>query len=344
MAQVDAWAHYLHVGWREGRKPNAWFDPRAYCVANADVYEAGAEPFGHYLSHGRREQRSLGDKRPSLPAQDVSAYRSVLAENASLDRSVLAELSREHRLYAVFLTARSGSTWLTELARDSGVLGCPQEWFNRDWIGSTHEALGCRSAKALGIRDANEYAREIVRQQTATAPIAGIELPYADTVALAELTLPAFDPEVFHATFYLRRMDLVAQSISLYRSAASGLFHSYQRTPELEAKYRAVQYDPTAIADHLRHLAQDELAFEELFEHCGIGPARFFYEDLVAAPRTVLQRMADVLQPGASVPSVASGSMTRLGDDTSTEWGARFRREAEELVAAIEVARPQLQN
>jgi hypothetical protein len=35
------------------------FDPVAYLVANPDVAAAGADPWRHWLEHGRREGRSL---------------------------------------------------------------------------------------------------------------------------------------------------------------------------------------------------------------------------------------------------------------------------------------------
>lgn len=47
-------AHYHQHGWREGRKPNAHFDPRWYLSQNPDVL---GDPLLHYIAHGEKQGR-----------------------------------------------------------------------------------------------------------------------------------------------------------------------------------------------------------------------------------------------------------------------------------------------
>lgn len=47
-------AHYHQHGWREGRKPNAYFDPRWYLSQNPDVL---GDPLLHYIAQGERQGR-----------------------------------------------------------------------------------------------------------------------------------------------------------------------------------------------------------------------------------------------------------------------------------------------
>lgn len=51
----DPVAHYLEVGWREGRDPNAWFSTRAYLEAKPQLLSLGINPLVDYLRSGMDE-------------------------------------------------------------------------------------------------------------------------------------------------------------------------------------------------------------------------------------------------------------------------------------------------
>ena len=48
----EALSHYHNYGWREGRKPNLYFDPRWYLSQYPDVAAAGIDPLLHYILRG----------------------------------------------------------------------------------------------------------------------------------------------------------------------------------------------------------------------------------------------------------------------------------------------------
>ncbi len=50
--------HYLTVGWKEGRNPNAFFDTNYYLKANPDVAKAGVNPLAQYDLYGWKEGRN----------------------------------------------------------------------------------------------------------------------------------------------------------------------------------------------------------------------------------------------------------------------------------------------
>jgi len=49
--------HYLQHGWKEGRRPNASFDPEDYLNRHPEVRDAGTEPLSHYVTIGREQLR-----------------------------------------------------------------------------------------------------------------------------------------------------------------------------------------------------------------------------------------------------------------------------------------------
>lgn len=53
----DPLRHFILMGWREGRDPNARFSTKDYLEAYPDIVEAGINPFYHYLLAGRAEGR-----------------------------------------------------------------------------------------------------------------------------------------------------------------------------------------------------------------------------------------------------------------------------------------------
>ncbi len=56
-ATLDVIAHYCAHGWREWRDPSPRFSTRYYLETNADIREAGVNPFAHYLRAGAAELR-----------------------------------------------------------------------------------------------------------------------------------------------------------------------------------------------------------------------------------------------------------------------------------------------
>jgi glycosyltransferase involved in cell wall biosynthesis len=61
--------HFHRFGWREGRCPNAYFDPAWYVRQYPDVASADVDPLLHYIQHGEAEGR-----RP-VPHFDPAWYR-----------------------------------------------------------------------------------------------------------------------------------------------------------------------------------------------------------------------------------------------------------------------------
>ncbi|NOT39666.1 MAG: glycosyltransferase [Alphaproteobacteria bacterium] len=56
-AKASALEHFFEAGWREGRRPNPFFDPSWYLQRYPDVAAAGMNPLIHYWKYGETENR-----------------------------------------------------------------------------------------------------------------------------------------------------------------------------------------------------------------------------------------------------------------------------------------------
>jgi len=70
-AQLDPAAHFCRYGWREGRKPNIYFDTRWYLLTNPGVQRLEIDPVVHYILEGE-----MAGRRP-VPYFDPVWYRET---------------------------------------------------------------------------------------------------------------------------------------------------------------------------------------------------------------------------------------------------------------------------
>ncbi len=68
---ADGVAHFCTAGWREGARPNPYFDPAWYLAHNPEIAAAGVNPLLHYIAFGEFEGRD------PCPYFDVRWYRAT---------------------------------------------------------------------------------------------------------------------------------------------------------------------------------------------------------------------------------------------------------------------------
>lgn len=277
------------------------------------------------------------------PSKNIIA--EVFERNRVIHQSKLRDCARDNHLYVIFIIARSGSTWLTEMAEKSGALGTPQEWFNEGWIHTSETALGCRPPKLTQAFDVDEYISRTVVDYRSGDRVIGVQLSPYQTECVCDMLENPKEAIQLITPFYLRRRNIVAQAISMYRSAQSGFFHSYQETDILRERFEKVIYEAAEIAQWCEQLVAGEQFFESVFARLNINPARFVYEDIVGDPSSVLSWMRIKIKPSSRPLLVArSERMTVMGKNTSAEWEARFRAERGEFLAALDRIRPEVRS
>jgi LPS sulfotransferase NodH len=270
----------------------------------------------------------------------MSPLERAFPAGSVLRAATITALRHDTSLYVIFILPRSGSTWLTDMAMRGGRLGAPQEWFNDTWILGDEPALGCKPPSLAGTADINEYTQRCVAAHRSAIGLMGVQLSYYQTLALMRAT----DDPALAVTdlpmFYLRRRNIVAQGISLYRSVESGLFHSYQ-APGGNAHFAVPDYDAQKIAAWIAHIVECEAGFEALFASCTAAPLALFYEDMLARPADCLafveHRITGRPPPAAAPPT---SSLRRLSGAESLAWEERFRCEAATVLRDLEDRRP----
>lgn len=182
--------------------------------------------------------------------------------------------------YLIFITGRCGSTWLTNLLRQTRLVGNPDEFFNAD------VALCKVKAGESGLQ---EYFAKVVRTESMNQRF-GLQI---DPLRLVQ-SQPIIDwPGVFPAEgtscFYLYRQDLLAQAWSWVVAQRSGFWHANGQFGEV-AQTRSVDYLPSEreLAAEMVRIRVTEEQLDEFFVRSGYQPQYMAYESLLSELGTQL--------------------------------------------------------
>jgi len=109
----DPALYFFQVGWTLGHQPNQWFDTDFYLHEYGDVYEAGVNPFEHFLINGYRERRLYSDGSNSSLLQRLSVRSAIDPLNNSLrttNQPPIASLDQIWQEIKQRLTSQAGPT------------------------------------------------------------------------------------------------------------------------------------------------------------------------------------------------------------------------------------------
>jgi hypothetical protein len=118
-AALDPADHFCRYGWREGRKPNIYFDTRWYLHTNPTVARMQLNPLAHYVLEGEAAGR-----RP-VPYFDPLWYRETY--DIPVDQSALAHFLTHRRSQAFSPTPQFDVRWY--LAQHTEELGTNRDPF-----------------------------------------------------------------------------------------------------------------------------------------------------------------------------------------------------------------------
>ena len=174
---------------------------------------------------------------------------------------VFARISKRPRpkTYGIAFTPRSGSTWISDVVRQSRALGSPGEYFN---INAAFDSISLAACTSL-----EDYYAWLSRVRQ-TNGVFGFEIswPWLDLLEKeGKLSLL----QGVDYWFLLRRRDFVLQAVSLYLASSSGVFHlrhEGEQGAERRVESGDVEYDADAIAESLLQVMHGEFYLNRYFK------------------------------------------------------------------------------
>lgn len=243
------------------------------------------------------------------------------------------------KIYGIAFTPRSGSTFLSDLVRQSRALGTPGEYFN---INAAFDSISRSAATSM---ERYFYWLTRVRQ---TNGVFGFEIswPWLDRLQ-QEGELQVLDAVDYW--FFLRRRDYLLQGISLFMASQSGVFHLRDEAGASEVADSQsldpppakadVEYDADAIAECVLQVVHGEYLLSRHFRECKIEPVPLWYEDMVAmSPQQLLRGLANALEieltdEHQTLINAIEPELKKSGGAKNEDFAQRFRTERPAFIA-----------
>lgn len=230
--------------------------------------------------------------------------------------------------YILCTAPRSGSTMLCRMLAATGIAGAPQSYFHRPDIRTWAQDLGLPTDAPLV---------DILQAVKATAQggITGIRVQQHSFPYLMD-TLSGYgatDPDRIRAAFgptrfiWLRRLDKLAQAVSLLRAEQTGLWHRNTDGTDLERLRpgRTDGYDAQRITQQINDFQAADKSWLDWFADHDITPWSITYEALTDDPQMVLRLVLMHLGQDGDIAETVDAQTARLADATSADWIARYR-------------------
>lgn len=234
--------------------------------------------------------------------------------------------------YIICSLPRSGSTLLSYLLRDSGVMGVPHEYLHP----TVHLPVLARRFQSIrpdGTVDIDLYLRQLHRRRSTANGVFGLKAHFSQLASL--LHIRSVD-RLFEGAWLIRirRRDLVRQAISYYTAEATGVWSTLDAASLAEIP--PPEYNGVAISRYLSTLLAEDDGWERLFADRKSSVLNVWYEDLVADTDMVCRSVCDhVRVRSPSTFELARAGMQRLSAARADEWKRRFCAEHAELLQGI---------
>ncbi len=274
--------------------------------------------------------------------------------------------------YLVCATARSGSTLLCELLKDTGVAGRPEEYFEakRDTGRPPHPGdylenlprtgAGIRDdqtpprapahSSLIGLSDYRDHLRRTFELGTTDNGVFGTKLmwrhlPELQTLAgglpeYAGLELPQLLTKLFGEPrfVWVTRKDKVRQAVSLWRALQTRSWRMERERKEGEEATLTYRFE--GIEHLVNGLHADDTGWQTFFEMSSIPVLKVVYEDdLEQDPDRVVRDVLDHIGAEPKPGWQPAEKMQRQADALSDEWVAAYHRDAARASGAVLVGR-----
>ncbi|MEM6899501.1 MAG: Stf0 family sulfotransferase [Pseudomonadota bacterium] len=244
--------------------------------------------------------------------------------------------------YIIYMTPRTGSSWLRDLLRSTDVLGWPEEWFNTTMLQQFGESLKVNSLEAYATlhRGRGQSSNGVYGTTITWHDISALWPDVIDDPNSGFLT--HFPARETHA-FALYRRDIVAQAVSLYRMMTTRVIDRVNYSDEQQhAAEEQFYYNELGIRDCIERIRSQEKGLHDLFDAHGIRPKTIVYEDIIRADNNeVVDFFVQQVAPGSDWQTIenAASRHKRIGSQKSSKFAARFRFDHSQYVQEIQQQR-----
>ena len=232
--------------------------------------------------------------------------------------------------YIIASTPRSGSTFLSSVLWQTGVLGAPTEYWNCHKRESP-KPIGSRMMQRLEAASRSDYLKKLLACRTTKNGMFGVKVQFDDF----EEMLRQF-PEVLDRLspvnyIYIERADKVAQAVSMAKAMQTGVWAS---TGGRQRSVSPAVYNKEMIARCLKKLEEQRFGWLRWFEANKIDPLTVSYEMLAMHPAATVRKIVRFLGAEKDRPQKVPIRMTEpQSDGTNKEWVTRFSRDMENVGA-----------
>jgi len=227
------------------------------------------------------------------------------------------------RKVGMLFTSRSGTTFFVDVLNRTGRFGELREHLN-----PYRQRTGVKKWKVGSMPD---YLAETVRRSTSPDGIFGFKGTVEALLPLAQVgELPDRVREWSWIT--VRRRDVIAQAVSLFRAKSTGVWHAVGR---LAGRPPMPPYDFAGIEKQLELIQRKQGQIERFIAHHDLTPLRLVYEDFKDDPADALRAVfghVGLTPPDDLAELVARTEFQVMADDQSRRYAERF---AEELAADL---------
>lgn len=222
-----------------------------------------------------------------------------------------------HKVGLLF-TSRSGTTFFVDVLNRSGRFGDIREHLN-----PYRQRTGMKRWKSASMAD---YLTETVRRYSSPDGVFGIKGTVEALLPLAQVgELPDHARQWSWIT--VRRQDIIAQAVSLFRAKATGVWHTVGK---LTGRPPMPPYDFAGIEKQLESIQRKQGQIERFIAHHELTPLRLVYEDFKDDPTDALKAVfhhVGLTPPDNLAALAAEGEFTVMADDQSRRYAHRFRAE-----------------
>lgn len=194
-----------------------------------------------------------------------------------------------HR-YLICSTPRSGSTMLTRLLTQTGLAGCPEEYFREERRIPWMKRLNTTRISLDG------YLREVEKRRTSANGVFGLKLHSRDFLKVFRTEVEQRAGQRWlkrHDTVFLcRRKNKLDQAISLYKALLSDVW-SIEGDPKQEIMPLGgnTPFSAEKISHHLHRMIIEEEYWLSLLDKLSIPFHEVWYDDLVSDANGVVKNM-----------------------------------------------------